>query len=66
MNRAAKLYLSLLITENYPDQEPAYKVAKNHDLFWMLIPILGFLLFIGAVEDRYERQQSNLMATKVI
>ncbi len=49
---AGQLYLILLIAEDYPKQEPEYKLAKWYDLFWFLIPVVGFLGFILAIESK--------------
>lgn len=54
MNLAAKTYLEFLIASDYPEQEPAHKVAKNRDLLWFLVPVMGFLLFALAIQERYE------------
>ncbi len=55
MNAAGKFYLDLMMARNYPEQEPAHKVARNWDLLWLLVPILGFLIFVLAIDDRYKR-----------
>lgn len=49
---SSDLYLDLLVAKNYPEQEPAHKNAKWYDLFWLLIPIVGFLGFIITIENR--------------
>lgn len=63
MNRLNKfsqeMYLTLLIAENYSEQEPAYKSAKWYHLFWLLIPIIGFLFFIIIIETKYNKEQKN-------
>jgi hypothetical protein len=46
-----KIYLELLCAENYPEQEPVYKKAKWYHLFWLLIPIIEFLLFTTYIEN---------------
>lgn len=58
MNLAARVYLSLLFAGNYPDQEPAWQAAKNRHLLWFLVPIIGFLLFILCIEDKWQRAES--------
>jgi hypothetical protein len=56
MNFAGKLYLSLLCATNYPEQEPAHKVASNWDLLWFLAPIpVGLLLFMMSIENRHKK-----------
>lgn len=55
---AGEWYLSLLCAENHPDQEPAYIVAKWYHLLWLLIPIIGFLLFITSIQDKHGRENS--------
>jgi len=52
MNFAAKFYLCFLCAENYREQAPAWAKAKNRDLLWMLVPVVGFMMFIEAVEAR--------------
>ncbi len=52
MNFAAKFYLCFLCADNYREQAPAWKTAKNRDLLWLLVPIAGFAMFIAAVENR--------------
>ena len=52
MNLAAKVYLSFMVAENYREQSPAWAKAKNRDLLWMLVPVVGFMMFIEAVEAR--------------
>ena len=49
---AQDMYLGLLCAENYPEQEPAYKNARWFHLFWLLVPILGFLIFILIIENK--------------
>lgn len=56
MNLAAKAYLAITVAENHPEQEPAYTVARNWDLLWLLIPIVGFLFFVMMIEERYEKK----------
>lgn len=51
MNKAGKIYLSILCAEGYPEQEPEWKYAKSYHLLWLLIPIAGLLLFVLAVQD---------------
>lgn len=49
---AADIYLDLLVAKNYPEQEPEHKNAKWHDLLWLLIPIIGFLIFCEKIRSR--------------
>lgn len=57
LNRYAQgLYLDLLVAKDYPEQEPAHKCARWHDLLWFVIPIVGFQIFLEAIRNRYERQ----------
>ena len=50
MNLAAKLYLGSMMALDYPEQEPEHKYARWYHLLWMLVPIMGILLFYAAVE----------------
>lgn len=49
---AGRIYLILLVATGYPEQEPEYGSAKWYDLFWLLIPIIGWLLFVLIIEGR--------------
>lgn len=51
----SNLYLDFLVATDYPEQEPAYRYAKWYDLFFLLIPIVGFMLFILVIESRYDK-----------
>ena len=54
---ARKTYLDLLCSsERYAWQDPACDYARGYDMLWLLIPIVGFLLFIVSIEARYERE----------
>jgi len=54
MNKyAQKVYLDLLCAKGFKEQEPAYTHAMWYHLFYFLIPIVGFMLFINAVNRRY-------------
>ena len=48
---AQRLYLNLLCAENYPEQEPEYIKAKWYHTLWLLVPMIGFLLFTSSVES---------------
>jgi hypothetical protein len=52
---SGRLYLGGICASDFPEQEPAYKYAKWHDLFWLLIPIAGIIAFLMCIEDRYNR-----------
>lgn len=54
-NLAGAIYLSLMVAGDYPEQEPAYKYARNYDLLWLLIPIIGIIPFMAVIESRYSR-----------
>ena len=55
MNKiASNLYLELLCSIEYPKQEPEHSNAKWYDLFWILIPIVGILIFIEVIKNRNE------------
>jgi hypothetical protein len=52
---AGDLYLGLYVANDYPEQEPEHKFAKWYDLFWLLIPICGFIFFATIIELRGKR-----------
>ncbi len=56
MNCAGKLYLDFMVARNYPEQEPAHKVASNWDFLWLLVPVVGWMIFIKVVDYRYEKE----------
>lgn len=56
---AQKCYLGLVCAENYPEQEPAYKIAKWYHTLWLLIPIIGFLFFVTHIETSYENKANR-------
>lgn len=49
-----RAYLELLCATDYPEQEPAYQVAHWSHVTFLLVPVIGTLLFILAVEAAYE------------
>ena len=49
---ASNCYLDLLVARDYPEQEPEHKNARWYDLFWYLVPIIGFLLFVESIRSR--------------
>lgn len=49
---SGKIYLRLLCSEEFPDQEPAYLNAVWYDLFLLLIPVIGILCFIETIRLR--------------
>ena len=53
MNLAARVYLDIAVANKHPEQEPAYEVASNWDLLWLLVPVAGFLLFTESIKARY-------------
>lgn len=53
---ASRLFLEFLCAENYPEQEPAWQAARWYHLFWLLIPICGFLFFIEAIRGAWKQQ----------
>lgn len=53
MTFAQKLYLDTLCARNYPEQEPEYIAAKWYHTLWLLIPMLGVLVFLETVKVRY-------------
>lgn len=61
---AQKTYLSILMADNYPEQEPAYICAKWYDLLWFIIPMLGFLIFIAVVNNRYNEIHTRTKLSK--
>lgn len=48
-------YISLLCAEGYEDQEPQIEFIKWYDIFWLLIPVCGFLFLDEAVSSRYKK-----------
>jgi len=55
---AQKIYLDLLVAYEFPEQGKEYLSARWYHLFWLLIPICGFILFIGAVKRKHFHDQS--------
>ena len=53
-NLAARVYLGFLAAEDYPEQEPAYQVARWYDLLWFLIPVAGICGFLLAIQGRWQ------------
>lgn len=52
-NKTAKeLYLGLFAAEDYPEQCPESEYAKWYDMLWFALPVVGFLMFVIAIEDR--------------
>jgi len=49
---AGRIYLSLIVADNYPEQAPEYKLARWYDLFWLLIPMIGFMIFMESIKKR--------------
>lgn len=49
---ASDLYLELLVANDFPEQEPKHKNARWYDLFWLLIPIIGFLFFYEKIRNK--------------
>lgn len=47
------MYLSMYVAESYPEQEPAHLLAKWYDALWLLIPIVGVIIFTLKIETRY-------------
>ena len=54
MNAAQQLYISLLHADGYEDQVPEYIAARVWHLLWLLIPVIGFLIFVEWVRFRYQ------------
>ena len=50
---AQQLYTHLMCAEGFEEQIPESKYAKNTDLLWFLLPIVGTLLFFLVIEERY-------------
>jgi hypothetical protein len=46
---AAELYLSLLVADDLPEQEPEHAAARWYHLLWLLVPMLGLILFVETV-----------------
>lgn len=56
---AGEWYLDFLVATNYPEQCPQSEVAKGRDLLWLLIPIVGFLIFIDTIDQRYIEENNH-------
>lgn len=54
-NFSAGLYVEIHAANGYEEQVPQHIVAKWYDLFWFLIPIAGILLFVAAIDDRFDK-----------
>ena len=52
---AQYLYLDGLCAIDFPEQEPAFRVAKWYDLFHLLVPMCGIITFSLAIENRHEK-----------
>lgn len=48
---ARRAYLALLCAEGYEDQETAAYAARWYHLPYLLVPILGPLLFVVSIEE---------------
>lgn len=57
MNLAARVYLDLVVAGKHPEQEQAYKAARNLDLLWLLIPVAGFLFFLETIKARHAKMR---------
>lgn len=57
MTLPQKIYLSLLVAENYPEQEPEYIAAKWFHLIWLLIPMIGIIIFPMSVKESYKKNK---------
>jgi hypothetical protein len=54
---AEKVYVDLLCAEGFEDQVPESKAARWWHLLWLLIPIIGVLMFIMAIENAAKAKQ---------
>lgn len=52
---ARSVFLVLYVAERHPEQEPACDHARGRDLLWLLIPLVGFVIFLATIDDRYAR-----------
>lgn len=55
---AQEAYLSVYVATDYPEQELAHAAARWYHLLWLLVPLVGFVLFLGAVEEAHQEQLS--------
>ena len=55
-NLSKNFYLTFNIAHGFEDQVPEYKNAKWYDLFWLLVPMVGFLIFCLTIQDRYSNK----------
>lgn len=56
---AGKIYLSAICATNYPEQAPEHAFAKWYDLLWLLIPMVGYVLFVETIEARGKRHDAR-------
>lgn len=57
MSYAGRLYLWMICAENHPEQEPDWRFAKRWHLLWFVVPMLGPVLFVVAVQDAARRHE---------
>lgn len=50
---ARSFYLDLLVASDYPHQEPEHVAARWYHLLWLLLPIVGLLMFLESVKAAY-------------
>jgi hypothetical protein len=50
-----KIYLGLIMANEYPEQEPEHVAANWYHMLWFLLPIIGMLVFTEAVKFSYNR-----------
>lgn len=51
---ASELCLDMYVSTDYPEQCPEHKMAKWHDLLWLMIPIVGIIIFSESIRERYK------------
>ncbi len=49
---ASDAYLTFLCAHGYEEQQPEHEKAKWYDLLWLMIPIMGILVFVEAIKGR--------------
>lgn len=54
-----KIYLNIIAADNYPEQEPAYESATWWHVLWLLIPMIGIVLFMLSVEYSHSKNKNK-------
>ena len=54
MTFAQRAYVSLLVAEGYEEQVPEHVAARWWHLLWLVLPVVGILMFIEHVRACYK------------